>query len=89
MHVVVPFGQHRIGQRSKSLELITAEMIGGDHIQRAAGLGLVVVVPARIVPTAAGRYLIRGQAEQKEIFLGGFFGHLYSGAVAGADRHRP
>ena len=68
--------------------LVPAEVIGEDEVQRCSGLGLVVVVPARAVPAAAGGDLFRGQAEEEEVLLARFLGHLDGRAVAGADGQR-
>src|SRR5690242_4302523 len=85
MHVVVSVRQQRIAERSKDAGLVAAEMIGEDQVQCSASLRLVIVMPVGIVPTAAAGYLVGGQAEQEEVLLAGFFGHLDRRAVARAD----
>src|SRR6516162_1929420 len=58
MHVVISIRQKRTEQRAKDPRFVAAEVLGGDHVQRGAGFGLVVVMPVRIVPTAAALHLI-------------------------------
>ena len=45
-------------------------------------------MPVRVVPAAAAGHLFRGQAEQEEVLLAGFLGHLDGRAVARADGQR-
>ena len=59
-----------------------------NQLEGVAGLGLVPVVPVRVVPAAAFGDLFGGQAEQEKIFLAGCVGHFNGGAVARADRQR-
>src|SRR5262249_8042197 len=54
-------------------------------VQGGAGFGLVIIVPAGIVPASAVLNLLGGQPEQEEVLLSGFLSHLDSGAVARAD----
>src|SRR5215469_129058 len=63
VHVVVSVGQQRITYRSEDAGLVAAEIIGEDQIQRGPSLGLVVVMPLRIVPTTAPFHLLRRQPE--------------------------
>src|SRR5271166_3872224 len=88
MQVVVSLRQQRVPQRSEDARLVAAEMIGEDHVQRGAGLRLVVVMPVRVVPIAAGGHLFGGQAKQEEVLFTGFLGHFDRCAVARADRQR-
>src|SRR5262245_66632620 len=88
MHVIVAAGQQRITQWSEHSRLVTTKMVREDQVQRRASLGLVVIVPMRVIPAAATTYLFRRQAEQKEILLTAFLRHLDGRAVAGADRQR-
>ena len=88
VHVVVAVRQQRVAQRSEDARLVAAEVVGEDQVQRRAGLRLVVVVPVRVVPAAAVGHLLRGQAEQEEVLLARFFGHLDGRAVARAERQR-
>jgi len=46
-------------------------MIAGDQVERGARFRLVLVVPARMMPTATSLDLFRGQAEQGKFFLAG------------------
>src|SRR5271166_2463628 len=89
VHVVVPVRQQRVAQRGKDPGLVVAEIVGENQVQCGASLRLVVVMPVRVVPTAAARHLVRGQAEQEEVLLASFFGHLDGRAVARADRQCP
>ena len=50
-----------------------------------AGLVLVLVVPAGVVPPPRVRDLLGGQAEEEHVLLAGLLGDLDRGAVAGAD----
>jgi hypothetical protein len=86
MHIVVAVIQERVPNRAKDPRLVAAKMVVKNEIEGFAGLRLIPVVPERIVPAAASGHLLRGQAEQKEIFLPGLFGHLDRGPVAGTDR---
>ena len=81
--------QKRIAQRREDARLVAAEVIGENQVQRRAGLRLVVIVPLRIVPAAAGGHLVRRQAEEEEILLARFLRHLDGRAVARADGQRP
>ena len=78
--------QQRIPKGGEYARLIRTEMIGRDQVPRGARLGLILVMPMRIVPTAAASYLIGGQTEKKKVLLTSFLGHLDRRAVAGADR---
>ena len=60
-------------------------MVGEDQIQRRPRFRLVVIVPVRVVPTAAVGDLFGRQAEQEEVFLARLLGHLDRRAVARAD----
>ena len=53
-----------------------------------ASFWIVMIVPLGIVRVAAVGHLFRGQAEQEEVFLAGFFRHFDGRAVAGADGQR-
>ena len=68
--------------------LVRAEGVGGDHVERAAGLGLVLVVPDGLYQARLAGDLVGSQAEQEEVFLAGLLGHLDRGAVTGADCQR-
>src|SRR5215469_17640619 len=61
-------------------------MIGKDQVQSGPGLWVVLIVPMRVVPSTASGYLLRRQAEQKEILLARLLRHLDGGAVARTDR---
>jgi hypothetical protein len=50
---------------------VSAEMIASDQVERGARFRLVLVVPARMMPTATSLDLFRGQAEQGKFFLAG------------------
>src|SRR5437879_8711305 len=88
MHVVVTVGQQSVTKRSEDARLTAAEVDGKDKLQGGASLRLVVIMPVRAIPAAAGGHLFRSQTEEKEIFFAGFFGHLDGRAVARADRQR-
>src|SRR5215510_11755435 len=63
MHVVVAVGEERVAQGLGDAGLVRAEMVGEDQVQGRPRLRLVVVVPVRVVPGAAPRDLVGGQAE--------------------------
>lgn len=65
-----------------------AEMIREDQIQRRSRSGLVLIVPAGIVPPAAACYLVSGQTEQKEVFLSRFLRHLDRRSIPRSDSQR-
>src|SRR5262249_5190292 len=76
VHVVVAAREQRVAQRCEDARLVAAEVVGEDQIQRRPDLGLVVVVPLRVVPAAASGHLVRGQTEEEEVLLSGLLGHL-------------
>src|SRR5262249_15745914 len=88
MHVVVAVGEQGVADRAEDARLAAVEGAGPDQVERPARLGLVVVMPAGVVPAAAVLDLLGGQPEEEEVLLTGRFGHLDRGAVAGADRER-
>ena len=53
-----------------------------------ASLGLVLIVPVRIVPGAAVFNLFHGESEQEEVFFSGLFCHFDGRSVACSDRQR-
>ena len=57
MHVIIALRQQRAAQRLEDTGFVAAEMIGKDQVQGRAGLGLVFVMPMRVVPAAAAGYL--------------------------------
>src|SRR6266581_8114923 len=77
-----------VAQRGENARLIAAEVIGEDQVERRARLRLVLIVPARTVPTAAAGNLVRGEAEQEKVLLARLLGHLDRRAIARADRER-
>src|SRR5262249_14988337 len=66
VHVVVTAGEQRVPDGGEDAGLMTAEVVGTNEVQGAARLGLVVVVPARIVPAARLGNLQGVEAEQEE-----------------------
>ena len=88
MHVVVPVGQKRLPQRSKDARFIAVEIVGEDQVQCGACLRVIVIMPLRLVPAAAGCHLFRRQAEEKEIFFARFLRHLDGRTIASADGQR-
>jgi len=84
MHKAVTLFEKRVPQSGKNARFVPAEVIGENQVQRRARLGLVFIMPMRVVPAAATAYLIGCQAEQKEVLLPRFLRHLDGGAVAGA-----
>src|SRR6185437_17098374 len=82
MQVVVAEAQQRVQDRIKDAGLIATETVARDEIERGAGLGVMVVMPLRIVKAASLRHLVGGQSKQKEIRFTGGFGHFDGGAVA-------
>ena len=65
------------------------DLIFSDHFSRnEPGFRLVLVVPVRVVPTAAGGHLFRRQTEEEEVFLAGLLRHFDGRAIARADRQR-
>ena len=73
---------------AKTPGFVAAEIVGEDQVQGLAGLGLVFVMPVRVIPAAAADHLLRRQAEEEEVLLARFRRHLDRRAVARADRQR-
>src|SRR5690349_11979950 len=67
MHVVVTVLEQGVVQRRKNALLVLAEIVARYEVQGGPGLGLVLVVPIRIVPAAALIDLLRAQPEQEEV----------------------
>src|SRR5258708_26944112 len=88
MHVIVAVRQKCVEYRSEHSRLILAEVAGAYQFQRGAGLWLVFVMPAWVVPTAALGNLLRGQAEQKEIILAGLLRHFNGCTIPRSDGER-
>jgi hypothetical protein len=67
MHVEVTVGQESVPQGSKNAGLSRAEVVRKDQVERSAGFGLVVVVPAGSVPTSALRHLLTRQTKEEQV----------------------
>src|SRR5580698_3710813 len=63
VHIEIPAGQKRVAQGRKDAWLVPAEVIGGDEVQCSLSLRIVLIVPSRVVPTAASSHLLRREAE--------------------------
>ena len=81
MHIEIAVGEKRVAQRREKPRFVAVEVVGENQIEGRAHFRLVVIVPLRIVPAAAIGYLLRGQAEHKEILFSGFLGHFNGRAV--------
>jgi len=86
VHVVVAVRQQHVAQGVEDAGLIAAEIVRENQVQGLASLGLVFVVPVRVVPSATADYLVRGQTEKKEVFFPGLCCHFNGRAVARANR---
>src|SRR6476661_4208529 len=75
-------------QRRENALLVLAEIIARYQVQGGPGLGVVLVVPIRVVPATAVVDLLRAQSEQEEVLGPRLFGHLDRRAIARADRQR-
>jgi len=71
MPVVVTVLQQRIEDGREDAGFVSVEMIAGNQVERGARFRLVLVMPARIIPTATALDLFRSQAEQEKVFLAG------------------
>jgi hypothetical protein len=85
MHVIVAVSQQRAPDRVVQSRLSAIEVPGEDQVKGPPGLLFVLVVPARVVPAAGARDLLRSQAERERVLLAGLLGDLDRGAVARAD----
>ena len=85
MHVVVALVEQGVPDRVEEPRLAAVEVAREDQVEGLAGLVLVLVVPARVVPAPRAGDLLGGQAEQEHVLLAGLLGDLDGGAVAGAD----
>src|SRR5262249_13254115 len=53
VHVEVSACEERLPQRFEGAWLVTAKVVGEDEVQSRSRLRLMIIVPARAVPTAA------------------------------------
>ncbi len=86
--VEVAVRQERVPDRREGAGLLGAKRARRDHIQGAARLVLVLVMPVRVVPAAAVGDFLGAEPEEEEIVFTRLGGHFDRGAVAGADRER-
>src|SRR5215471_17209347 len=83
--VIVPMRQEHVQDRGKNPRLVRAESIGGDHLEGAAGLRLMVIVPLWVVPAAAVLHLFCRQAEEEKVLLARLLSHFDRSAVTRAN----
>src|SRR5262247_1078084 len=81
--------EERIPDRRKHPMLRMAKGIVADHIQGITDLWLMLVVPMRVIPATAGQHFLCRQAEEEEVVLTCFSGHLDGGAITGANGQSP
>src|SRR3974377_249569 len=88
VHVVVAV-QKGVSQGGENSRLTTAKMIGTNQIHCCSRLGLILIVPARVVPVAAVFDLLHTKAQQEKVLFSSFLGHFDGGAIASSDRQGP
>ena len=69
VHVSIPALEQRLPDGRIDSGLVRVEAAAEDQIEGLAGLGLVLVVPARVVPGAAVLDLGGRQPEEEEVVL--------------------
>src|SRR5205809_7623998 len=88
MEVMVAVVEERLKNRREHARLVLAEVVATNEIERCAGFGIVVIMPAGIIKAATLRDLLGGETEEEKVVLAGGLGHLNGRAVARADGKR-
>ncbi len=69
--IMIAVVQQCVTDGFENTSFTATEMIGEDQIERFPGLGIVRIVPVRVVPTRTRLHFLRGQPEQEEILFPG------------------
>src|SRR6185369_7870450 len=73
-----------ISNWSEDPMLVTAEVIRNNKIKRGLRLRFVFIVPMRVVPSLAILNLFNCEAEQEQVLISRFLGHLDGSAIKSA-----
>src|SRR5208337_2951759 len=69
VHVVISMRQERLANRFVEARLTGVDVVAEEQVDGGARFRLVMVVPVRAVPGAAGGDLVGGQAVEENVFL--------------------